>query len=147
LLCIKLQENITYQQHTNPVAPHCSTQDPGGGVGSRSEGWSWVGLGVGLGIRGWSWIGLGQGCPFLLLPTDCPAQFISNPNQTHLKKPAIVFRITWKLKAGVFDCLMMFSTPGLGICKAGVSRVSRSDFSMWISCSAVRTISWRPTLN
>jgi len=41
------------------VAPQCSTQDPGGGVGSRSEGWSWVGLGVGLGIRGWSWIGLG----------------------------------------------------------------------------------------
>jgi len=35
-----------------PVAPHYSTQDPGGGVGSRSEGWSWVGLGVGLGIRG-----------------------------------------------------------------------------------------------
>jgi len=34
------------------VAPHCSTWDPGGGVGSRSEGWSWVGLGVGLGIRG-----------------------------------------------------------------------------------------------
>jgi len=28
------------------VAPHCSTRDPGGGVGSRSEGWSWVGLGV-----------------------------------------------------------------------------------------------------
>jgi len=25
------------------VAPHCSTRDPGGGVGSRSEGWSWVG--------------------------------------------------------------------------------------------------------
>jgi len=51
-----------------PVAPHCSTQDPRGGVGSsgfrdqevelgrfrvgfRDQGWSWVGLGVGLGIR------------------------------------------------------------------------------------------------
>jgi len=39
------------------VTPHCSTEDPGGG--SRSEGWSWVGLGVGLRIRGWSWIGFG----------------------------------------------------------------------------------------
>jgi len=26
--------------------PHSSTRDPGGGVGSRSEGWSWVGLGI-----------------------------------------------------------------------------------------------------
>ncbi len=42
-------------------------------------------------------------CPILLLPIDCPAQFISNPNQTHLKQPIKVFRITWKLKAGVFD--------------------------------------------
>jgi len=38
------------------VAPHCSTRDPGGGVGLRSKGWTWVGLGVGLGIRGRSWI-------------------------------------------------------------------------------------------
>jgi len=42
-------------------------------------------------------------CPTLLLPIDCPAQFISNPNQTHLKQPNKVFRITLKLKAGVFD--------------------------------------------
>jgi len=42
------------------VAPHCSTQDPGGGVGSRSKGWRWVGLGVGLGIRGPRWLGLGK---------------------------------------------------------------------------------------
>jgi len=27
-----------------------------------------------------------QVCPTLLLPIDCPAQFISNPNQTHLKQ-------------------------------------------------------------
>jgi len=40
-------------------APHCSTQDPGGGVRSRSKGWRWVGLGVGLGIRGPRWLGLG----------------------------------------------------------------------------------------
>jgi len=66
-------------------APHCSTQDPGGGVGFRSEGWSWVGLGVGLGIRGWSWV-------------------------------------------------------GLGLCKVG-GVGSGSDSSLWISCSAVRTIS------
>ncbi len=39
----------------------------------------------------------------LLLPIDCPAQFISNPYQTHLKQPIKVFRIPWKLKAGVFD--------------------------------------------
>jgi len=45
---------------TYPVAPHCSTGDPGGGVGSRSEEWRWVGLGVGLGIKGWSWVGLGK---------------------------------------------------------------------------------------
>jgi len=40
------------------VTPHCSTQDPGGGVGSRSKGWRWVGLGLGLGIRWWRWVGL-----------------------------------------------------------------------------------------
>jgi len=33
----------------------------------------------------------------------CPTQFISNPNQTHLRQPIKVFRVTWKLKAGVFD--------------------------------------------
>jgi len=44
-----------------PVAPHCSTRDPGGGVKSRSKGWRWVGLGVGLGIRRWRWVGLGVG--------------------------------------------------------------------------------------
>jgi len=27
---------------------------------------------------------LHQGCPTLLLPIDCPTQFIYNPNQTHL---------------------------------------------------------------
>jgi len=43
------------------VGPHCSTQDPGGGVGSRSVGWSWVGLGVNLGFMGWSWVGLEVG--------------------------------------------------------------------------------------
>jgi len=62
------------------VKTHCSTQYPGGGFRSISEGWSWVGLG----IRGWSWVGLGQGCPTLFMLIDCPAQFISNPNQTHL---------------------------------------------------------------
>jgi len=34
---------------------------------------------------------------------DFPAQFISNPNQTHLKQPIKVSRITWTLKAGVCD--------------------------------------------
>jgi len=46
---------------------------------------------------------LNQRCPTLLLPIDCPTQFISNPNQTHLKQLMKVFRVTWKLKAGVFD--------------------------------------------
>jgi len=46
---------------------------------------------------------LNQGCPTLLLLIDCPAQFISNPNETHLKQPIKVFRITWTFKAGVFD--------------------------------------------
>jgi len=44
-------------------------------------------------------------CPTLLLPIDCPSQFIFNPNQTHLKQPIKVFRITWKLKA---ECLIRF---------------------------------------
>jgi len=44
-----------------PVAPHCSTRDPGGRVGPRSKGWRWVGLGVGLGFRGRRWVGLGVG--------------------------------------------------------------------------------------
>jgi len=60
-----------------PVAPHCSTQDPGGGVESRSEGWSWVGLGVGLGIRVWSWLGIckvgGVGSGSSYLEVHCPA--------------------------------------------------------------------------
>ncbi len=34
---------------------------------------------------------------------DCQAKFSSNSNQTHLKQLIKVFRITWKLKAGVFD--------------------------------------------
>ncbi len=33
----------------------------------------------------------------------CPAEFSSNPNQTHLKKLIKVFKITGKLQAGVFD--------------------------------------------
>ena len=28
------------------AAPHCSTRDPGGGVGSRYKGWRLVGLGI-----------------------------------------------------------------------------------------------------
>ncbi len=43
------------------------------------------------------------GCPTLLLAIDCPAKFSSNSNQTHLKQLIKVFRITWKLKTGVFD--------------------------------------------
>jgi len=43
----------------SPVAPYCSTQDSGGGVGSKYKGWRWVGLGLGLGIRGRRWVGLG----------------------------------------------------------------------------------------
>jgi len=31
-------------------------------------------------------------------PAD-PTQFISNSNQTHLKQPIKVFRVTWKLKS------------------------------------------------
>ncbi len=46
---------------------------------------------------------LRQGCPILLLAIDCPAKFSSNSNQTHLKQLIKVFRIAWKLKAGVFD--------------------------------------------
>lgn len=32
-----------------PVAPRCRTKDPGGGVGSTSRGWRWVGLGMATG--------------------------------------------------------------------------------------------------
>ncbi len=39
-------------------------------------------------------IALEQGCPILLLAIDCPAKFISNSNQTHLKQLIKVFRIT-----------------------------------------------------
>jgi len=60
--------------------------------------WPWirkrvlvVSMAVGKPLNGMS---LKQGCPTLLLPIDCPAQFISNPNQTHLKQPIKVFRIT-----------------------------------------------------
>ncbi len=38
-----------------------------------------------------------------VLECRCPAEFSSNPNQTHLKKLINVFEITRKLQAGVFD--------------------------------------------
>jgi len=56
-----------------------------------------------------------QVCPTLLLPIDCSTQFISNPNQTHLKQQIKVFRATWKLKPGVFNCADSHSAgAGLG---------------------------------
>jgi len=56
MICI---ENISLNL-SNSVAPHYSTQDPGGGVGSTFKGWRWVGLGVGLGIRGRRCVGICQ---------------------------------------------------------------------------------------
>lgn len=46
---------------------------------------------------------LDQGCKTPLLEDHCPSDFSSIPNQTHLKNPTKVFRIAWRLQAGVFD--------------------------------------------
>lgn len=71
---------------------------------------------------------LERGCPALFLAIDCPAEFGSNSNQTHLKQLIKVFRIAWKLKAGVFDRSWSWalrggrlpgtglSTPALKVC-------------------------------
>ncbi len=39
----------------------------------------------------------------LVLEGHCPANFSSNPNQTHLNQLIKLFRITSKLQAGEFD--------------------------------------------
>jgi len=49
--------NSSFSRDIPPVAPRCSTRDPGGRIESRSKRWRWVGLGVGLGIRGQRWVG------------------------------------------------------------------------------------------
>ncbi len=46
---------------------------------------------------------LDQGWATSVLEGRCPAEFSSNPNQTHLKQLINVFKITRKLQAGVFD--------------------------------------------
>jgi len=39
----------------------------------------------------------------MALEIHCPADFSSNPNQTHLNKLIEVFRINRKIQAGEFD--------------------------------------------
>ncbi len=46
---------------------------------------------------------LRQGFSTLVLEGHCPANFSSNPNQTHLNQLIKMFRITSKLQAGEFD--------------------------------------------
>ncbi len=43
-------------------SPSLQNKDPGGGAGSTSRGWRWVGLGVETGgFKGWRWVGLRGG--------------------------------------------------------------------------------------
>ncbi len=46
---------------------------------------------------------LQQGWATSVLEGRCPAEFSSNPNQTHMNKLINVFKITRKLQTGVFD--------------------------------------------
>jgi len=43
---------------TSRARSSCSTTSQRCGVGSRYNGWRWVGLGVGLRVRGRRWVGL-----------------------------------------------------------------------------------------
>ncbi len=63
---------------------------------------------------------LRQGSPTLLLESYHPADFSSNPNQTHLKQLIKVFRATWLLQTGVLQqswnwSLQDGSSPGAGL--------------------------------
>ncbi len=85
--------------------------------------------------------GVGQGCPIPLMAIDCPAKFISNSNQTYLKQLIKIFRIAWKLKAGVFDyswrwTLQDSRSPGAGLGTPGVGYKEIAK-TLKLSCSTV----------
>ncbi len=46
---------------------------------------------------------MNQGWAISVLEGRCPAEFSSNPDQTHLNQLISVFKITRELQAGVFN--------------------------------------------
>ncbi len=71
------------------------------------------------------WFSLDQALSTLVLEGHCPANFSSNPNQTHLNQLIKLFRITSKLQAGEFDqgwskTLQDSGPPGPGLRTPGL---------------------------
>ncbi len=80
---------------------------------------------------------LAQGCPNSVLEGRCPAEFSSNPNQTHLKQLI-------KLLLGILEASMQVCWGKLELNSAG-HRPSRTEFGQpWTSksCSAYLYIIW-----